>query len=252
MKQNRKLKALPIGTKSVLFGVHNPLIHSLFLATAWIRLYGFRSPKDIHLNRKIAIWEPGLWACFILHDLGYIGKPDMDGPKGEQHIELGALWVSRMFDKNHTCENTACHDGIVYQTSEYMQKQGIPFDVTLCTFCAGTGKSNRWYRFCKYHSRFIAKQNGTEPSLLCYADKLAVALEPAWLYLLRAILSGELREYMALTESGKYDKQGITVKSKTAWFNDYKKWTRKFVNGQNDLRPENARWNYLDSKPRYK
>ena len=66
-----------IGTRSVLFGAHQFLLHPLCLAIAWRRLYGFP-------------WDPRLWAAFFLHDLGYIGSGDMDGPEGEKHVELGA------------------------------------------------------------------------------------------------------------------------------------------------------------------
>jgi len=66
-----------LGTKSVLYGAHQFAIHPWFVAAAWTKLYGF--PKD-----------PRLWIAFFVHDLGYIGKPNMDGPEGEQHPYLGA------------------------------------------------------------------------------------------------------------------------------------------------------------------
>lgn len=66
-----------IGTKSVLFGAHQFAIYPWFVAWGWWRLYGF--PCD-----------PRLWLAFFVHDLGYLGKPNMDGPEGETHVELGA------------------------------------------------------------------------------------------------------------------------------------------------------------------
>lgn len=72
---------LKIGTRSVLFGVHCVLIHPWFVALAWTRLYGFP-------------WHPLLWLSFFVHDLGYIGKPNLDGPEGETHVELGAKIMS--------------------------------------------------------------------------------------------------------------------------------------------------------------
>ena len=76
--RNRKEKInVRVGTKSVLFGAHCVAIHFVFLAAAWWRLYGFP-------------WDPRLWASFFLHDLGYIGRPNMDGSEGERHVELGA------------------------------------------------------------------------------------------------------------------------------------------------------------------
>lgn len=66
-----------VGTKSVLYGQHCFLIHPWFVALAWWKLFGF--PID-----------PRLWIAFFVHDLGYIGKPNMDGVEGETHVELGA------------------------------------------------------------------------------------------------------------------------------------------------------------------
>jgi len=93
---------MKLGTKSVLFGAHCFFLHPFFVAAAWAKLYGFP-------------YDPRLWLAFIVHDLGYIGKPNMDGIKGEQHPVLGAkicgvfgrhwyefcLFHSRYFAKKH-------------------------------------------------------------------------------------------------------------------------------------------------------
>lgn len=75
---------MKIGTKSVLFGAHQFAIHPWFVALAWWKLYSFP-------------WDPRLWAAFFLHDLGYIGKPNMDGPEGEIHPEFGAALMAAFF-----------------------------------------------------------------------------------------------------------------------------------------------------------
>ncbi len=77
---------MQIGTKSVLFGAHCFFLHPFFVAWAWWKLYGFP-------------WDPRLWAAFILHDIGYWGKPNMDGPEGETHPEVGARIMGRLFDR---------------------------------------------------------------------------------------------------------------------------------------------------------
>ena len=74
------------GTKNLLFGEHQIIIHSLFVALAWWRLFGF--PKDLRI-----------WVCFFIHDLGYWGKDDIDGKDGKAHPELGASIVHWLFDK---------------------------------------------------------------------------------------------------------------------------------------------------------
>lgn len=73
-----------IGTKSVLFGAHCFFLHPWFVAAAWWKLYGF--PLD-----------PRLWVAFFVHDIGYLGKPNMDGPEGETHVELGAKIMAFLF-----------------------------------------------------------------------------------------------------------------------------------------------------------
>ena len=65
-----------VGTKSVIFGVHAILVHPFFVAYAWSRLFGFP-------------WDPRLWVAFLVHDLGYIGKANMEGSEGQQHVVLG-------------------------------------------------------------------------------------------------------------------------------------------------------------------
>jgi len=68
---------MTIGTKTILFGVHQFAIHPWFVAWGWWKLYGIP-------------WDIRLWIAFFLHDLGYIGKPNLDGPEGEEHPEWAA------------------------------------------------------------------------------------------------------------------------------------------------------------------
>lgn len=95
---------MKIGTRSVLFGYHQFLLHGCFVAAAWVRLFGWT-------------WQWQRWASFFVHDIGYLGKPDMDGVEGETHPLLGgqlmfwltgdmnwffdALFHSRTFADNH-------------------------------------------------------------------------------------------------------------------------------------------------------
>lgn len=86
---------MKIGTKSVLFGVHCFVIHPLIVAWAWFTLYGFRRVRDAYVTTSLL--DPRLWAAFIVHDLGYVGKPNMDGPEGETHPEWGAWLLGELF-----------------------------------------------------------------------------------------------------------------------------------------------------------
>lgn len=75
---------MTVGTKSLLFGAHQFLLHPIFVALGWWELYGF--PLD-----------PRLYVSFIVHDWGYWGREDMDGEDGLFHPLLGALIMGRLF-----------------------------------------------------------------------------------------------------------------------------------------------------------
>lgn len=150
---------MKLGTKSVLFGAHCFFLHPFFVAASWFRLYGFRIVRCPSTGVVTCFLDPLLWFCFLLHDIGYIGKPDMDGEEGEQHPYLGARLISslaRIF----------------------------------------TANTQKWHDFALYHSRFLARKNNHEPSLFCWADKYAIYLTPSWLYIPLTRLTGELTEYM--------------------------------------------------------
>jgi hypothetical protein len=144
-----------VGTKSVLFGAHCFCLHPWFVALAWWQLYGFP-------------FDPRLWVAFMVHDMGYIGKPNMDGHEGETHPRLGARIMALLFD---------------WSGRSFRFSDGGPI--------------GKWGLFALLHSRYYAKSLGCQPSRLCVADKLAIALTPAWLYLPMVTATGEVREYMA-------------------------------------------------------
>lgn len=127
-----------IGTKSLLFGVHQFLWHPVTVWLAWTRLYG--RPD----------WRTCI--CIAIHDLGYWGSPDMDGAKGKGHPMIGALIARKLFGP-------------------------------------------KYYWLCLLHSRSMALKLGEKPSRLCWADKFSMIYDPSAFYLLRARLSGEIKEY---------------------------------------------------------
>lgn len=138
---------MSVGTKSLLFGYHQFILHPLVLAVAWVKLYGW--PKD---------WR--IWIAFFVHDLGYFGKPNMDGIEGETHPYFGARLMHAFFGN-------------------------MP----------GTPDQLKWYNFMLYHSRFLARKDGQEPSQLCYADKMAIIILPTWIQVFLMRLTGEIKEY---------------------------------------------------------
>lgn len=203
-----------VGTRSVLWGAHQFLIHPLFVALAWWRLWGWATVKDPHVG-AVSLRDPLLWVAFFVHDLGYVGKPNMDGTEGEEHPEWGARFLSGLVTDDQADEPPAAAAG--------------------------------WYRFVKYHSRFLSRRDSMPYSKLCVADKLAVALEPWWLYLPRVIASGELWEYLrhhnaSAAGTGKYAGDGpgrrVAATSWRAWHRlmvaHCRRWALEHKGGKQD------------------
>jgi hypothetical protein len=187
-----------IGTKSVLFGAHCFFLHPWFVAWSWWTLYGFSRvyigyqtgfPNTLRWRLGLrggpvfaSLWHPALWLAFFVHDIGYVGKPNMDGAEGERHPVWGARLMTRCFDGGESIHARA-RGGV-------MVGSGFPPDRPWLNL--GT-----WGRFALLHSRYFSKSLGMQPSKLCIADKLAIALTPGWLYLPMVRATGEIREYMA-------------------------------------------------------
>jgi len=78
-----EIEGMRRGTKSILFGVHQFIIHPIVVLIAWVKLYGRPNWKE--------------FVCIIIHDWGYWGKRKMDDEEGERHPEWAArfalLWL---------------------------------------------------------------------------------------------------------------------------------------------------------------
>ena len=74
---------MTLGTKTLLFGVHQIFIHPFMVAVAWVVLY-----------RSFPSWRE--LVCIFIHDWGYWGKKDLKGKEGDTHPELGARIASRL------------------------------------------------------------------------------------------------------------------------------------------------------------
>ncbi len=205
---------MKIGTKSVLFGAHFFLTHWFFVAWGWYLLYGqggvrigtIRKEDDegvaVNYQVYISLRDPRLWIAFFIHDLGYWGKPNMDGPEGETHPE----WACRVMN-------------------EWF---GAP-----------------WGAFVLDHSRFYAKKGNRPVSPLCYADKLGITLEPAWFYLPRVRLTGEIQEYMKMAA---VNSQGqVTAESEEAWYRNVQAYVKKWVDEHKDGKEDS--WTPTNREP---
>lgn len=147
---------MKIGTRTVLFGVHQFIWHPFTVWRAWRWLYGY---------------NPAWWqlVAIVFHDAGYVGLPNLDGKEGRLHPEKGARLASKAV--RFLCP---------FFRIPKVQRLSYGF----ATFLLALG-----------HSRELARQTKQSPSLLCWADKACVLFDPPWFYLLRARLAGELPEF---------------------------------------------------------
>lgn len=78
---------MKVGTRSILYGGHQFILHPIFVALAWRRLYKAWPRR----------WRE--WVGIVIHDWGYWGLGDMDGEEGEKHPRWAAAMMTVWFDK---------------------------------------------------------------------------------------------------------------------------------------------------------
>jgi hypothetical protein len=172
-----------IGTKSLLFGCHQFLWHPITVAIAYRRLFK-RWPDAVG------------WLCIAVHDIGYWGCEDIDGEKGKLHPLLGAKVVSK----------------IVYRFRRWFCGES-----KLASALISAEAAQR----CLFHSGSLAKLCNETPSDICWADKFSIFCEPAWFYLFRITLSGEVKEFVAHGVESKHVPAGCPPQLWLYWFKDY-------------------------------
>lgn len=208
---------MKVGTKSVLFGAHCFLLHPIFVAIAWIKLYGFP-------------FDPRIWVAFFVHDLGYIGKPNMDGPEGETHVKLGARIMGFLFD---------LYPGTIrfwlwsINMKLYIWRIKHGSLVFLNPKSRIPNYSTKWSDFSLYHSRYYAKKHNVLPSKLCIADKLSFCVTPRWLYLPMVNATGEIKEYLKMAQMSE-TKHWQPVQGQINWHKQLYKYMEGWVNAHKD------------------
>jgi hypothetical protein len=202
---------LSIGTRSVLYGAHCFFLHPWFVAAAWWKLYGFP-------------FDPRFWAAFFVHDLGYIGKPNMDGPEGERHVEFGAKIMTFLFDGRPRNGGRPVN--------------GEPQDLSKWLILEDGSWIGSWGQFSLYHSRYYAKRNDHPVSRLCFADKMSFPLTPAWLYLPAVTATGEINEYLKNAQKADSGHWKPTGYDKRVWHRQLceymTKWVEEHKSGASD------------------
>lgn len=183
---------MKVGTKSLLFGVHQFIWHPITVARAWRRLH-----------RKWPTLAECI--CIFVHDWGYWGCNDMDGPEGKNHPKLGArlaaIWVGRF----HRLKMWAClplvfaFTGVGRRAFKLVLRERefrfYFFQIRGLIGAKSTEVAVAAHHLVRYHSRSLAKSEGAQVSPLCGPDKLSVIFDPHLFYMLRAWLSGEGREF---------------------------------------------------------
>lgn len=81
-------RVFPVGSRSLLFGVHQFLWHPWIVARAWRHLYG-----------AWPAWR--VLVCIVIHDWGYFGCTSMDDDTGELHPLRGARIAGRFFGADY-------------------------------------------------------------------------------------------------------------------------------------------------------
>lgn len=94
-----------VGTKSLLFGVHQFAWHPITVLLSWRYLYG--TPT----------WREAV--CIFIHDFGYWGSPNMDGAEGTLHPFRGAAIAGYLFGPKY-------HDLVLGHSRFLAQKRDIP------------------------------------------------------------------------------------------------------------------------------
>jgi hypothetical protein len=182
-----------------------------------------------------------LWIAFFVHDLGYWGKPDMDGEAGEQHPWTGARIMYRLqgawlFFKRYAWKSMPFTRWWEFSRRWHTAERCVSMQRVI------------WGNECLYHSRFLSSKYGVQFSKLCVADKLAIVLTPWWLYVPMTHLTHEIHEYssqekhrtdMAQTQDVQ-DWGGHSFAAHKAWFLKLQDHMRKLIDsGQLEvLRPQ--------------
>jgi hypothetical protein len=110
---------MKIGTKSLLFGCHQFMIHPYYVYKGWLKLYSRPNWKE--------------FICIIVHDWGYWGCADMDGKEGSSHSIYGAYlatkylhWVrtAKQYIEANKGYDLKYHNLCILHSASFADKQG--------------------------------------------------------------------------------------------------------------------------------
>lgn len=134
-------------------------------------------------------------------------------------VWLAWIWL---FRKLPTFKETICiviHDW-GYWGSAHMDDERGERHPELGAKIAGYLFGGKYDRLCLFHSRHYARNFNSEPSPLCWADKLSILFEPWWLYLPRAWASGELAEYRQIANDTGFMSLEVSHREWHSWIRE--------------------------------
>ncbi len=166
---------MKMGTKSLLFGVHQFFIHPIFVFWGWKKLYGWPNWKDL--------------ICIVIHDWGYWGCGDMDGVEGENHSELGAGLAFDYLDNHGESEFLDYYTLVLLHSRFYAKKMRTTPSKLCWADKLGSALYPTWlwvllgtltgeikeYMYCMKHRDFIQESNPFK-YFKVYRDKIVPEL----------------------------------------------------------------------------
>ena len=104
---------LTLGTRSLLFGNHQFLLHPIFVTWGWKKYHG-----------KWPNWKELI--CIVIHDWGYWGKPNMDGEEGQDHPWWAANRALMRLDPSDGSMRFKYHNLCLYHSGRLAKQDKRP------------------------------------------------------------------------------------------------------------------------------
>ena len=135
-------------------------------------------------------------------------------------VALAWIWLYRRLPTFREAVCIVVHDW-GYFGKAFMDDEDGGRNPELGAKIAGALFGLAYHDLCLFHSRHYAKAAGREPSLLCWPDKLSLLFDPWWLYLPRALASGELAEYREMAINAGFITETSTNREWHTWIRGY-------------------------------
>lgn len=169
---------MKVGTRSLLFGVHQVALHPFFVALAWRRLYGSWP------------WGWRVWLLILVHDWGYWGCETMDGPDGKLHPWWAAEFAHRFLDRRPRNRSLGRWGRFaLFHSRSMARRYGQPVSPLCAPDKLGAVLMPRWlYLFLARLSGELAEYMANADCEAGRAQAIDISTPEAWFDTLRAYL----------------------------------------------------------------